>query len=92
MSILAACGSDDGDTASPSGSTSGVATSTTVVDVSTDGMDPDKVILASILLAVGGVDIALADGLVTAEEVDLAAAALEDGSLDEWVDQARIVD
>lgn len=95
LSVVVACGSDDDD--STGGDTTDVTTTSgqsTVVDVTTtapaiaDDVDPDKVVLASILLTVGDVDIALADGLVTAEEVDAAAAALSDGSLSEWVSRA----
>lgn len=90
MSIVVACGSDDDDTTDVT-TTSGQST---VVDITTTApaivgaVDPDKVVLASILLTVGDVDVALADGLVTADEVDAAAAALSDGSLSEWVSRA----
>lgn len=84
-SIVAACGSDDGDSdETPTGADTSV-----VVDVSSDGVEPDKVILASVLLAVGDVDTALAEGLVTADEVDSAVEALADGTLGEWVDRAE---
>lgn len=97
LSMIAACGSDDGDDSGGTSSddTSGVVdTATTPIDdidtdgIDMDGIDPDKVVLASILLAVGNVDVALADGLVSADEVDLAAEALASGTLSEWVDQA----
>ena len=88
LSVVAACGSDDGESdRTPSGDD----TSATV-DVSPDGVEPDKVILASVLLAVGDVDVALAEGLVTADEVDQAASALEDGTLDVWMDRAVLGD
>lgn len=92
LSMITACGSDDGDDdgGTSSDDTSGVVdTETTPIDdIDVDGIDPDKVVLASILLAVGNVDVALADGLVSADEVDLAAEALASGTLSRWVDQA----
>lgn len=90
MSMMAACGSDDSDSESAQ-TTPGDDTSA-VVDVSPDGVEPDKVILASVLLAVGDVDLALAEGLVTTDEVDEAATALEDGTLDVWMDRAVLGD
>lgn len=84
MSLVAACGSDDDE---DDGGSSGDDTSATV-EVDTDGAEPDKVLLAAIVLAAGDVDVALAEGLVTADEVDLAAEALESGTLSDWMDQA----
>lgn len=50
---------------------------------------PDGVVLAALLLAGGGdVEAAVADALVTPGEVDAAAAALADGTLDAWVAEA----
>ena len=88
LSMVAACGSDDSDSGSER-TTPGDDTSA-VVDVSPDGVDPDKVILASVLLTVGDVDVALSEGLVTADEVDEAVAALEGGTLDVWMDWAAV--
>lgn len=90
VSMVAACGSDDGDTDSER-TTPGDDTSA-VVDVSPGELEPDKVILASVLLTVGDVDVALSEGLVTADEVDEAAAALEGGTLDVWMDRAVLGD
>lgn len=84
ISMMAACGSDDGESdEAPTGADTSVA-----VDVSSEGVEPDKVILASVLLTVGDIDLALAEGLVTAEEVDRAAAALEAETLQTWIEQA----
>ncbi|MFZ9084847.1 MAG: hypothetical protein ACO22B_11055, partial [Ilumatobacteraceae bacterium] len=54
-----------------------------------DGANPEKVLLAAVLLGVGDVDVALSEGLVTVDEVDLAAAALATGTLAEWADRAN---
>ena len=88
VSVLAACGSADDDSSTENGSTPDADTSA-VVDVGPGDVEPDKVILASVLLAVGDVDTALAEGLVTADEVDSAVEALADGTLGEWVDRAE---
>jgi hypothetical protein len=92
LTALMACGSDD--SADDDGSI-GVDTSS-VVDVLPDGVpddiQPDKVLLAAVLLAAGDVDTALSEGLVTAEEVDRAAEALDVGTLDDWMDRAEEAD
>ena len=90
--MLSGCGSDGGD---DDGDSIGDDTSA-VVDVLPDGIpddvEPDKVLLAAIILAAGDVDVALSEALVTAEEVDLAAEALENGSLGGWVFRAEAAD
>lgn len=106
LSVMAACGSDDddggagSDTTAVSSSETSIASDTTVVAdtvpgdtvVDIEGVEAEKVILASVLLAVGDVDVALAEGLVTADEVDLAAEALESGTLDAWMQRAEAGD
>lgn len=47
------------------------------------------VILAATLIASGNIDDAVASGLVTPAEVDEARAAIENGTLDRWVDLAE---
>lgn len=85
--MVAACGSDDSDSEPPT-PTGDVGS--TEVDVNPDEVDPGKVVLASVLLTVGDVDVALSEGLVTADEVDEAVAALEGGTLDVWMDRAAV--
>jgi hypothetical protein len=48
----------------------------------------DGVIAAAILLAEGDAEQAVADGVVTAVEVDAAAEAIREGTLDAWVTAA----
>jgi hypothetical protein len=91
LSVLSGCGSDDdGDGGSIGDDTSAV------VDVLPDGVSDDvqsdKVLLAAVLLAAGDVDTALSEGLVTAEEVDRAAEALDTGTLNDWMDRAEEAD
>ena len=57
--------------------------------LSAPDLRPDGVLIAALLLAGGGdVAEAVADALVTPAEVDAAAAALADGTLDAWVAEA----
>ena len=91
-----ACGSDSDDEAIPSGgdTSAEIDGSTTTSDAvisaeDVDGADAEKVLLAAVLIGVGDVDVALSEGLVTADEVDLAAAALATGTLAEWADRAN---
>jgi hypothetical protein len=92
LTALSACGSDDSE---DEGGSVGDDTSA-VVDVLPDGVpddvQPDKVLLAAVLLAAGDVDTALSEGLVTAEEVDRAAEALDAGTLNDWMDRAEEAD
>ncbi len=94
---MASCGSESDEEVIPTGGDTSasvdgsVTTSTSDSGISAqdvDGADPEKVLLAAILLGVGDIDVALAEGLVTADEVDLAVAALQTGTLTEWSDRA----
>ena len=51
-------------------------------------VSPDGVIAAAVLLAEGDVEQAIADGLVTVDEVDIAVRALERGELGAWLTAA----
>lgn len=53
-------------------------------DVSAQG-----VLLAAVLLSTADIEAALADGLVTPAEVDLAQKAIDDGLLDQWRERAE---
>ena len=67
---------DSSDTAAGDTPAGVVAESATVTAVG--------VLAAAILLAEGDVEQAVADGIVTADEVDAAVAAIEAGTLKEW--------
>lgn len=58
--------------------------SDTDVDVS-----PTGVVLAATLIASGGVEEAVASGLVTPAEVDAARTAIKEGTLNRWVALAQ---
>lgn len=53
-------------------------------DVSAQG-----VVLAAVLLTTSDIELALSEGLVTPAEVDLAQAALDDGTLKQWQERAQ---
>jgi hypothetical protein len=48
-----------------------------------------NVLVAAILLSTSDIDGAVAEGLVTPAEVDAAAAAIKDGTLDLWRQRAE---
>ncbi len=91
---VAACGDDEtGD--------DGTTTTVTVVGAEVTVTDPadgsvtinpsfsiDGVLAAAVLLAEGDADLAVAEGVVTVVEVDAAARAISDGTLDTWVTAA----
>jgi hypothetical protein len=61
--------------------------------LATDGPDPVRVLLAAVVLTTGDVDAAIAEGLVTPEEVEAASTALAEVGTDalvEWIERARI--
>ena len=102
--VAAGCAGDDAGTGAPDTAVApsdGSATMPGDAGDGTGGMElgtlaapdvrPDGVLLAALLLAGGGdVEEAVADGLVTPGEVDVAAAALADGTLDAWVAEAGV--
>ncbi len=49
-----------------------------------DAVRPSGVLLAAVVLATGDIEAAVADGLVSPEEVDAAVAAVTAGDLDRW--------
>lgn len=92
---LAGC-SDEGDQSDDSSTT---PVTVSAADVSlpemsdgevtvTPAFSIDGVIAAAILLAEGDAEQAVADGVVTAVEVDAAAEAIREGTLDTWVTAA----
>ena len=87
---LVACGDDDatGDsTTTVTVAAAGVSipdTSDGEVTVS-PGFSIDGVLAAAVLLAEGDVEQAVADGVVTVLEVDAAAQAIREGTLETWL-------
>ena len=49
---------------------------------------PERVLLAAAIIASGDIDDAVAEGLVTPDEVDAAVEAIANGDLDRWQDLA----
>ncbi|MFM8858190.1 MAG: hypothetical protein ACKOI2_13530 [Actinomycetota bacterium] len=92
---ISACSSDDEPMASVPDSTMILAT-----DAPADSTAPETgelpedvtaagVVLAATLIATGNIDDAVASGLVSPAEVDEARAAIENGTLDRWVQLAE---
>lgn len=63
-----------------------VATTTTIM---TSDANPTRVLLAAVILASGDIEKAIIEGLVTTSDVDAAAAAIKDGTLDTWRQRAE---
>lgn len=76
---LAACGDDADD------ESSAVEEESVTSVAATPYVDADDVLLAGLLLTVGDIDRALAEGLVNPDEVDAAIAALEAGMMADWL-------
>ena len=73
--VLASCGDDE------SSETQESVPST----LANPFVDPEDVLVAGILLTIGDIDRAVASGLVNPEEVDTAIAALEAGTMADWL-------
>lgn len=95
---VASCGDDDENdvttTTTAEAVTTTAATEDTVEGASVDEIQvsatvsPDGVVAAAVLLAEGDVEQAIADGLVTVDEVDIAVRAIERGELGAWLTAA----
>lgn len=83
---LAACGNDD---TGNSTTTTVPASSDTTTVPSDVVVDPERVLLAATILEIGDIDVALAEGLVTPDDVDEAIEAVDNGTIDEWVERAE---
>lgn len=81
LGSLTACAAESQATAPP---TSDILSMDLPTDVSAQG-----VVLAAVLLSTSDIELALAEGLVTPAEVDLAQAALDDGTLQQWQQRAE---
>ncbi|MEY2974261.1 MAG: hypothetical protein RIR49_681 [Actinomycetota bacterium] len=82
---------DDTTTTTAEATTTSMATEGTVEGAGVDEIQvsatvsPDGVIAAAVLLAEGDVEQAIADGLVTVDEVDIAVRAMARGELAAWL-------
>lgn len=57
---------------------------------SADGTDPLRVLLAVVILTAGDVDAAVAEGIVTPDELDAASAALAAGEVGDLLARAQL--
>lgn len=53
-------------------------------------VDPMRVLLAIVVLTTGSVDAAVAEGLVTPEELDIADSAITNGEVGAWLARADL--
>ena len=75
--VLASCSQDSNE----------ITTTTTTVFLS--DANPTRVLLAAVILSSGDIEKALTEGLVTSIDVDAAAAAIQEGTLDAWRERAE---
>lgn len=54
-----------------------------------EGVDPVRVVLAFVLMSTGDIESAVAEGLVTPDEVAVAVQSLEEGTVQQWIDRAE---
>ena len=74
-----------------SGAAGGDATATEDAVTPFDGdVDPMRVLLAIVVLTTGSVDAAVAEGLVTPEELDIADSAIANGEVSAWLARADL--
>jgi hypothetical protein len=64
------------------------ATPDDTMDVA-DGPDPVRVLVAVTVLTTGDVEAAVAEGLLTPEEVDAAERAIADDTVADWIERAE---
>ena len=76
--VVASCSQDSNEDNSP----------TTTAILFSDA-NPTRVLLAAVILATGDIEKAIIEGLVTSLDVDAAAAAIKDGTLDAWRERAE---
>lgn len=79
-----------GDSNSDSSSTTSIISTTTTTAATTMVTESDQVsamgvLFAALVLRDGDIEQALADGLVTVQEVDNAVVAIEEDTLSDWV-------
>jgi hypothetical protein len=80
----------DGGGADGGGMGGGVEAADDVVTPFDRDVDPMRVLLAVIVLTTGSVDAAVAEGLVTPEELDIAESAIADREVSAWLARADL--
>jgi hypothetical protein len=76
---VASCSQDSSDT----------TTTTTTSPLLFSDANPARVLLAAVILASGDIEKAIIEGLVTSLDVDAAASAIKNGTLDAWRERAE---
>lgn len=91
--LVAGCTAADDRAGVTDGSGAAGGDAATPEDVVTpfDGdVDPMRVLLAIVVLTTGSVDAAVAEGLVTPEELDIADSAIANGEVSAWLARADL--
>ena len=87
VTLVLATGCGDSSSESPATTSTIVTTSTTAATTSvseSDQVSAIGVLFAALVLRDGDIEQAVADGLVTVQEVDNATTAIKEGTLSEW--------
>ena len=91
--LVAGCTAADDGAGVTDGSGDAGGDAATPEDVVTpfDGdVDPMRVLLAIVVLTTGSVDAAVAEGLVTPEDLDIADSAIANGEVSAWLARADL--
>ena len=54
-----------------------------------EGVDPVRVVLTFVLLSSGDIEAAISEGLVSPKEVAIAVTAVDEGTIQDWIDAAE---
>ena len=54
-----------------------------------EGVDPVRVVLTLVLLSSGDIEAAISEGLVSPKEVAIAVTAVDEGTIQDWIDAAE---
>lgn len=83
--FVAGCGDSNSDSSSTTSIISTTTTAATTMVTESDQVSAMGVLFAALVLRDGDIEQALADGLVTVQEVDNAVVAIEEDTLSDWV-------
>lgn len=83
--FVAGCGDSNSDSSSTTSTIATTTTAATATVTESDQVSAIGVLFAALVLRDGDIEQAVADGLVTVQEVDNAIAAIEEDTLSDWV-------
>ena len=91
LSVLSACSSEVAEEA-PTPEIAQEAPSVETPEIPLEvpeGVDPVRVVLAFVVLSAGEIEAAISEGLVSPEEVAIAVSAVDDGTIQDWINAAE---